>query len=81
MTGFLAFLFIGLLAGWLAGKIMHGGGFGLVGNLVVGTVGALVGGFIAQMGDVRVYGFAGRVGAATLGAVVLLWLLKYIKKA
>ena len=45
-TGLLAFLFIGAIAGWLAGKLLQGGGFGLLGNIVVGIVGAVVGGFI-----------------------------------
>ena len=44
--GLIIFLAIGALAGWLAGKIMKGGGFGLVGNIIVGVVGAIVGGYV-----------------------------------
>lgn len=44
-----AWLVIGLIAGWLAGMVMKGGGYGLVGNLVVGVIGALVGGFLATL--------------------------------
>jgi uncharacterized membrane protein YeaQ/YmgE (transglycosylase-associated protein family) len=40
------FLLIGIVAGWLAGKIMRGGGFGLIGDLVVGVIGAVLGGFL-----------------------------------
>ena len=42
-TGLIAFLFIGAVAGWLAGTLMNGGGFGLFGNIVVGIIGAVIG--------------------------------------
>jgi len=45
--GILAWLIVGLIAGWLAGMVMKGGGYGVVGDIVVGIVGALVGGFLA----------------------------------
>ena len=44
LTGFIIFLVIGAVAGWIAGQIMRGGGFGLAGNIVVGVIGALIGG-------------------------------------
>jgi len=44
--GLLAWLIVGLIAGWLAGQVMRGGGYGLVGDIVVGVVGALIGGFL-----------------------------------
>ena len=66
-TGLLAFLIIGAIAGWLAGKLIQGGGFGLLGNIVVGIVGAVIGGFI--------FGFLG------IGAVILLYIVSMVKKA
>ncbi len=46
--GILAWIIIGLIAGWLAGELMRGSGFGLVGNIIVGIIGALLGGFLAS---------------------------------
>ena len=51
--GLLWFALIGLAAGWLAGQIMKGGGFGLVGDLVVGVVGAILGGFLFGLLGIR----------------------------
>ena len=45
--GILAWIVVGLVAGWLAGKVMRGGGYGLIGDIIVGAVGALLGGFLA----------------------------------
>jgi len=46
--GILAWMVVGLIAGWLAGRVMRGGGFGLIGDIIVGVVGAVVGGFLAS---------------------------------
>jgi uncharacterized membrane protein YeaQ/YmgE (transglycosylase-associated protein family) len=46
--GLLAWIIVGLIAGWLAGVVMRGGGYGLLGNIILGIVGALVGGFLAS---------------------------------
>jgi uncharacterized membrane protein YeaQ/YmgE (transglycosylase-associated protein family) len=68
---FLAWVLIGLMAGWLSGKIMRGAGFGLVADLCVGLIGGVIGGWIfAQLG-IRSYGFVGGLAAATVGAIVL----------
>jgi uncharacterized membrane protein YeaQ/YmgE (transglycosylase-associated protein family) len=76
----IAFLIIGLIAGWLAGKIMKGRGFGLFGNIVVGWIGALVGGFLFDLVGVTAYGFVGSLITATVGAIVLLWLIGLVKR-
>jgi len=73
------FLVIGVVAGWLAGKLTHGHGFGLVGDLVVGILGALVGGFIFRLVGVASFGLIGSLITATVGAVVLLWLIRRLK--
>lgn len=74
------FLLIGLVAGWLAGKIMKGKGFGLVGNLVVGVIGALIGGLIFNALNVTATGILGSLIAALVGALILLWIIGLIKK-
>jgi uncharacterized membrane protein YeaQ/YmgE (transglycosylase-associated protein family) len=75
----IGFLIIGLIAGWLAGKIMRGGGFGLVGNLIVGVIGALIGGFTFGLLGLKAGGFVGSLVTATVGAVILLWLIGVLK--
>jgi uncharacterized membrane protein YeaQ/YmgE (transglycosylase-associated protein family) len=76
----LLFLLIGLAAGWLAGQILRGHDFGLVGNLVVGVIGALLGGFLFQAVGIAAYGLLGSLLCATVGAIVLLLLLKLLRK-
>lgn len=79
--GLLWFLIIGALAGFLAGKLMRGGGFGLLGNLLVGIVGAVVGGFLFDaMGLSAGGGLVGSLATATIGAVVLLFIVGLMKK-
>ena len=72
---FLGWLFIGALAGWLAGKIVEGYGFGFVGNIVIGILGACIGGFILPRLGIFPVSTGGNFLAATLGAVILLFLL------
>jgi len=75
------FLIIGALAGWLAGLLTRGGGFGLLGDIVVGILGAVVGGFLARTLGVETYGFLGSLLTSTIGAVVLLTIIRVVKKA
>ena len=75
------FLLIGLAAGWLAGQIMGGGGFGLVGDLVVGVIGALLGGFLFDLFGLHAIGLLGNLVMATVGAIVLIALLRVGKRA
>lgn len=78
--GLIWFLLVGLVAGWLAGQIMKGRGFGVVGNLVVGVIGALLGRFLFGLFGLSAYGTLGALVTATVGAVVLVWLVGYLKK-
>ena len=80
MENFLYFALIGLAAGWLAGQIMKGGGFGLVGDLVVGVIGAILGGFLFGLLQIGATGLIGQLVVATVGAIVLIWLLRLIGK-
>ncbi|MBW4046467.1 MAG: GlsB/YeaQ/YmgE family stress response membrane protein [Proteobacteria bacterium] len=78
----LAFLIIGAIAGWLAGLMTKGGGFGLLGDIVVGVVGAFLGGFLFRMlGLFPGGGLIPSLIVATVGAVVLLFLIRLIKRA
>jgi uncharacterized membrane protein YeaQ/YmgE (transglycosylase-associated protein family) len=79
---FIWFVLIGLAAGWLAGQLMRGGGFGLVGDIVVGVIGALLGGFLfSTFGVSTGGGLLGSLIVATIGAIVLLFGLRLIKSA
>jgi uncharacterized membrane protein YeaQ/YmgE (transglycosylase-associated protein family) len=75
------FLIIGVIAGWLAGQVMKGGGYGLIGDLVLGVVGAFIGGWLLGLVGVTAGGFLGRVISATVGAVILVFLVRLIKKS
>jgi len=72
------FLIIGIIAGWLAGQITRGGGFGLVGDLVVGVVGAFIGGYLANFFGLHAYGSIGAIATATVGAVLLLTVIRIL---
>lgn len=74
-------LVVGGVAGWIAGLIVRGGGFGLLGNVVVGVLGAVIGGFLFQALDIRVgTGLAATLVSAVAGAAVLLFVIRLIKK-
>ena len=75
------FLLIGMAAGWLAGQVLKGRGFGLVENLIIGVIGALIGGFVFGALGVNAGGLLGQLIAATVGAIILLYLLKLIRRA
>jgi uncharacterized membrane protein YeaQ/YmgE (transglycosylase-associated protein family) len=81
VTSLLVFLAIGAVAGWLGSTIMKGGGFGLVGNIVVGILGAIVGGFLFGVLGISAGGLIGAIITATVGAIVLLFIVGLIKKA
>lgn len=75
------FLLVGLIAGWLAGKLTKGSGYGVVGDIVIGVIGAFVGGFLFRLVGLSAGGTIGSIIVATIGAVVLVWVVKAIKKA
>jgi len=75
----LVILFVGIVAGWLAGRVMEGGGFGLIGDLIVGLVGAFIGNWLLpQLGIHLGVGLVAAIVNAFIGAVVLLLLLRLI---
>jgi uncharacterized membrane protein YeaQ/YmgE (transglycosylase-associated protein family) len=75
------FAIIGIIAGWLAGQFMKGRGFGLVGNLVVGVLGAVIGGWLAGILGLGASGLVGSLLVATAGAIVLLAVVGALKSA
>ena len=77
----LIFLLIGALAGWLAGLVMKGRGLGVLGNIIVGVIGAFLGGWLLPMLGVSFGGNIGMFITAFIGAVILLALVGLIKRA
>jgi uncharacterized membrane protein YeaQ/YmgE (transglycosylase-associated protein family) len=77
----LGFLLIGLIAGWIATNLMRGSGLGLGGNLVVGVIGAFIGGFLFRLLGFAAVGLLGTLITATVGAMVLLYVVQVLKKA
>lgn len=79
-TGLLAFIVIGGIAGWLAGQIMKGRGFGLLVNVLVGIAGAFIGGFLLGALGFAAHGLLAQIISATIGAVALLYVVRFLKQ-
>jgi uncharacterized membrane protein YeaQ/YmgE (transglycosylase-associated protein family) len=83
ITSLIIFLVVGLIAGWLAGQLVKGGSFGLIGDIIVGVIGALIGGFLLPkvgVGSLVANAFINSVIVATIGAVILLLVLKLLRR-
>lgn len=78
-TSILAMLLIGAVAGWLAGMFSGGGGFGLITDIVIGIGGALVAGYLFP-GFLPFGGLVGQILSSTLGAIILLFAIRIIKR-
>lgn len=81
MFGFIGSIIIGCLAGFIAGKIMRGGGFGFLWNLILGIIGGVVGGWTLSLLNISWGGTIGSLGTAVVGAVLLLWIASLFKKS
>ncbi|MEP9391787.1 MULTISPECIES: GlsB/YeaQ/YmgE family stress response membrane protein [Gordonia] len=80
-VGWISYIFIGAIAGWIAGKIVKGGGSGLLMNIVIGIVGALIGGFLLSFFlDTAGGGWWFTLFTAILGSVILLWIVGLVQK-
>jgi uncharacterized membrane protein YeaQ/YmgE (transglycosylase-associated protein family) len=82
MGALIWWILVGGIAGWLAGKVMKGGGFGVLMDIVIGIVGSIIGGWL--FGMVGLFSGGGLIGSilvAFVGACILLWLVRLIKKA
>lgn len=80
LTRFVSFLLIGGLAGWITGLITKGRGFGLAGNMIVGIIGAFLGGFCLGLLGISAHSLLGQLIFAILGSALFLWLLGFIRK-
>ena len=77
--GLIAWIIIGVVAGWITGKLMKGSGYGFFMDMIVGLVGALIGGFLSShfgMGGVGQHGMIASILIAVVGAVILTWLVR-----
>lgn len=76
---FIWYIIIGILAGFIAGKIMRGGGFGLLVNLLVGIVGGVLGGWVFGLLGITTTGLIGSLFTSVIGSIVLLWVLSLFR--
>jgi uncharacterized membrane protein YeaQ/YmgE (transglycosylase-associated protein family) len=80
--GIIAALIIGAIAGWLAGLIVRGAGFGLIGNIIIGMIGALFAGWLLPQLHVELAaGTVGQIVDATIGGVIILVILSLVRRA
>jgi uncharacterized membrane protein YeaQ/YmgE (transglycosylase-associated protein family) len=80
LASLVVFLVVGALAGWCAGVITKGSGFGVTGNIIVGIIGAFLGGFCFRLVGIVAYGFIGQFIFALVGALLFTWLLGHIRR-
>ena len=79
--GFLAWIIVGLIAGWLAGQVMKGGGYGVLVDIILGLLGGLLGGWLSgQLGIGAGGGMVGSIIVAFIGAVILVGITRLIKR-
>ncbi len=79
IEGLIAWLIIGAVAGWLAGNVMKGGGFGLIGNIVIGLIGSVIGGYLLG-GFFASLGIIGSIITAAIGAAIVLFVVGLVVK-
>ena len=80
--GFLAWIVVGLIAGWLAGQLMKGGGYGMVADIILGLLGGVLGGWIFEkLGISAGGGMIGSIIVAFIGAVILVGITRLLKRA
>lgn len=77
----IGFLIIGGLAGWLAGFLFRGGGYGILANMGIGVAGSIIGGFIFRLLGLSSHSVIGELVTATVGALVLLAVVRAVKRA
>jgi len=80
MEGLLYTVIVGLIAGWLAGQVMKGGGYGALEDIILGILGGILGGWLFGVLGLHAGGLIGRIVVAFVGAVILVWLTRLVKK-
>jgi uncharacterized membrane protein YeaQ/YmgE (transglycosylase-associated protein family) len=78
--GIIWWIIVGLIAGWGAGRIMKGGGYGVIADVLLGIVGGIVGGWVIGLLGLGAGGFIWTILVAILGAVLLIWITRLIKR-
>ncbi len=78
--GWLWWIIIGAVAGWLAGTLMRGGGFGFIVNVLVGIAGAVIGGWVFGLLGIAAGGIMGSLVTVLIGAVILLWIISLFRR-
>ena len=79
--GFIWYIIIGIVAGFLAGKVMRGGGFGLIRNLLLGSLGGVLGGWVFALFGLSASGLIGSLITSTVGAILVLWIASLFSKS
>jgi uncharacterized membrane protein YeaQ/YmgE (transglycosylase-associated protein family) len=74
------FIIIGIAAGWLAGQVMKGSGYGLLGDLIIGAIGGVVGGYVFGLLKIKSVGLLGALITATVGAILLIVVVRGIRR-
>jgi uncharacterized membrane protein YeaQ/YmgE (transglycosylase-associated protein family) len=78
--GFLTWIIVGLIAGWLAGQVMKGGGYGILVDIILGILGGIVGGWVFGLLGLHAGGLIGSIVVSFVGAVILVWITRLVKK-
>jgi uncharacterized membrane protein YeaQ/YmgE (transglycosylase-associated protein family) len=82
LQAIIIFIVVGVVAGWLAGQVVRGGGFGLIGDLVVGVIGALIAGWLfPRLGVNLGGGIVGEIISSAIGAIILLVIVRLVRRA
>ncbi len=78
--GLILYLLLGAVAGWIAGNLTKGGGFGLLGNIIVGVLGGVLGGFALGLLGFTSSSLIGSLITSVIGAVLLLWIVAKLRR-
>ena len=78
--GFLTWILVGLIAGWLAGQVMKGGGYGILVDIILGILGGILGGWVFGLLGLHAGGLIGQIVVSFVGAVILVWITRLVKK-
>ena len=78
--GFLTWIIVGLIAGWLAGQVMKGGGYGMLVDIILGILGGIVGCWVFGLLGLHAGGLIGSIVVSFVGAVILVWITRLVKK-
>jgi uncharacterized membrane protein YeaQ/YmgE (transglycosylase-associated protein family) len=80
LSGLIWAVIVGLIAGWLAGKVMKGGGYGTLMDIVLGIAGGVIGGLVFGLLGLSASGLTGSIIVSFVGAVILIWLVRQLKR-